>query len=391
MKKIMIMMVAAMATVFSAVASSAASFVYQGVLRDGDGKVPASPVTIDFKLYESAEGGAAVWGRQMSVAIGANGLFKAELADANGSKTVSSEVKLADVIVNAETNQNVSLYIGVKVAGSADEIRPRQKLLTVPLAAYAQNLTGAKGDFKVGGELEVSGNIVSENGFVTAKGITTSGSSGSSFSAPVDFASGVTIGGTDSAKTNLVVNGPVVMKGNIDLGNNSKILLNGGYEGTLAIGTITLWSGASSALPPGWVVCAPRNGKTIKYKNPYDGATYSVPDLRGRFVVGANYNLENGVFERDTELSEYQPRAVGGKETIKLTTDEMPSHTHKIVFNENKVNFASADHHVLSEDNNPKDKRWRTTTSVGGDQVHENRPQFYALCYIIFIGDNEVE
>ena len=394
------MTVAAMATAFSVVASSAATFAYQGVLRNEDGKVPASPATIDFKLYEAAEGGNAVWGREMSVALGATGLFKAELADANGTKTVASEVALADVIVNAETNQNVSLYVGVKVSGSTGEIRPRQKLLPVPMTAYAQNLTGAKGDFKVGGELEVTGNIVSENGFVTAKGITVSGSSDSSFSAPVDFAAGVTIGGTDAAKTNLVVNGPITLKGNVSLGKDFKILLNGGYEGTLAIGTITLWSGASSALPPGWVLCAPRNGKTVRYKNPYDGEVHAVPDLRGRFAVGINYDRESGVFEKNSDFSEYTQGSTGGVETVTLTVKQIPAHRHEYlgddVLGQMKNDAAVAltekiyNFDLSSQEDSYNGVKYNTAPT-GGGEAHENRPPYYALCYIMFIGDNEVE
>ena len=397
----MIMTVAAMAMSLSAVASSATSFVYQGVLRDGDGKVPASPATIDFKLYESAEGGDAVWGREMSVPIGANGLFKAELADANGSKTVSSDVTLADVIVNAETNQNASLYVGVKVSGAASEILPRQKLLSPPMAAYAQNLTEAKGDFKVGGELEVTGNIVSDKGFVTAKGITASGSSASSFAAPVDFASGVTIGGTDTAATNLTVNGPVVMKGNVNLSRDSKILLSGGYEGTLAIGTITLWSGSPSALPPGWVICAPRNGKAIRFKNPYDGEVMAVPDLRGRFVVGANFNSDGLVYERNDDFSEYIPNlSKHGEETHKLTTPEMPAHRHAYLGDDSLTemkNDAAVPLTGITEYKFDISHQWEwngvkyNTSPIGGGEAHENRPPFYALCYIMFIGDCEVE
>ena len=402
MKKLLIMTVAAMATAFSVVASSAATFAYQGVLRNEDGKVPASPATIDFKLYEAAEGGNAVWGRRMSVAIGANGLFKAELADANGTKTVASEVALADVIVNAETNQNVSLYIGVTVSGAASEIRPRQKLLSPPMAAYAQNLTEAKGDFKVGGELEVTGNINSTNGFVTAKGITVSGSSASSFAAPVDFASGVTIGGADSAATNLTVNGPIAMKGNINLSRDSKILLNGGFEGTLAIGTITLWSGSPSALPPGWILCAPRNGKTIYYKLPLDGSVWQVPDLRGRFVVGINYKDDDeGVhYQKNDDFSEYMRDAKGGEETHTLTTAEMPAHRHEYLGddvlgqmkNDAAVALTERDYKFdLSSQEDSYNGVKYNTSPIGGGEAHENRPPFFALCYIMFIGDCEVE
>ena len=59
-------------------------------------------------------------------------------------------------------------------------------------------------------------------------------------------------------------------------------------------GTIVLWSGATSAIPTGWLIC--------------DG-TSSTPDLRNRFVVGAG--------------STYSVDATGGSADAAL-----PSHTH---------------------------------------------------------------
>ena len=45
-----------------------------------------------------------------------------------------------------------------------------------------------------------------------------------------------------------------------------------GYSGTVPVGGIILWSGATTAIPAGWQIC--------------DG-TNSTPDLRDRFVIGA--------------------------------------------------------------------------------------------------------
>lgn len=64
-------------------------------------------------------------------------------------------------------------------------------------------------------------------------------------------------------------------------------------------GLITMWSGASTAIPSGWLLCNGENG---------------TPDLRNRFIVGAG--------------DEYEVGATGGEKTHTLTTEEMPSHTH---------------------------------------------------------------
>ena len=68
-------------------------------------------------------------------------------------------------------------------------------------------------------------------------------------------------------------------------------------------GVIMMWSGATSAIPSGYVLC---NGSN------------STPDLRGRFVIGAQGDSGNTYDVGDT----------GGSATHTLTTAEMPSHTH---------------------------------------------------------------
>jgi microcystin-dependent protein len=62
---------------------------------------------------------------------------------------------------------------------------------------------------------------------------------------------------------------------------------------------ITMWSGSIASIPAGWLLC--------------DG-TSSTPDLRDRFIVGAG--------------STYAVNATGGANTVTLTTDQIPSHTH---------------------------------------------------------------
>jgi len=68
---------------------------------------------------------------------------------------------------------------------------------------------------------------------------------------------------------------------------------------TVPSGAILIWSGASNALPSGYVLC--------------DGSN-STPDLRDRFVVGAG--------------STYSVNDTGGANTITLATGNLPSHAH---------------------------------------------------------------
>ena len=70
---------------------------------------------------------------------------------------------------------------------------------------------------------------------------------------------------------------------------------------SLPSGIIVMWSGSSTDIPTGWLLCDGSNG---------------TPDLRDRFIVGAG--------------STYSPKATGGEATHKLTIAEMPSHNHNL-------------------------------------------------------------
>ena len=119
-------------------------------------------------------------------------------------------------------------------------------------------------------------------------------------------------------------------------------------------GMIILWSGAADAIPSGFVLCDGNN---------------STPNLSGRFVVG--YDASN---------SDYDVNDTGGSESVTLTINQIPAHTHNInlavrAFYQEPRNFGVG---TDGSANNSED-----TGSTGGGQSHENRPPYYALCYIM--------
>lgn len=77
-----------------------------------------------------------------------------------------------------------------------------------------------------------------------------------------------------------------------------------GY-GTTPLGGIIMWSGSESSVPAGWALCDGRtsNGRVT-------------PDLRGKFVVGAQSSQPVGT--------------VGGASTVTLAVTHLPSHTHGV-------------------------------------------------------------
>lgn len=154
--------------------------------------------------------------------------------------------------------------------------------------------------------------------------------------------------------------------------------VNGLAKKVMPVGGIIIWSGSTSNLPIGWVLCNGSNG---------------APDLRNRFVVGAGgaYNVGDK----------------GGADSVKLTENEMPSHNHSgsvyIAPHKHKLpksvpapggslsnlftNKDNSGHSLVSETSYSSSQTASiTTNNKGGNQAHENRPPYYALAYIMFKG-----
>ena len=82
-------------------------------------------------------------------------------------------------------------------------------------------------------------------------------------------------------------------------------------NGTIPVNGIIMWSGTISAIPSGWALCDGNNG---------------TPDLRNRFVIGANAD-DSGVAKSNVETGTYSgsniPKQFGGFKNAILI-----SHTH---------------------------------------------------------------
>ncbi len=123
-------------------------------------------------------------------------------------------------------------------------------------------------------------------------------------------------------------------------------------------GMIMMWYGSVASIPSGWVLCDGNN---------------NTPDLRNRFVVGAGTG------------GNYSPGDRGGADSVTLTIDQIPAHSHVY---QNQVAVVNANERPWPANNNDCRLDDANTSSTGGDSngntvAHENRPPYHALCYIM--------
>ena len=118
-------------------------------------------------------------------------------------------------------------------------------------------------------------------------------------------------------------------------------------------GMIIMWNSTVASIPTGWVLCDGNN---------------NTPDLRNRFVVGAGTG------------GNYSPGDTGGANSVTLTVAQIPAHTHTYERTDVGINVNDR---PWPASNNDCDMTTQNTSSTGGGQSHENRPPYYALCYIM--------
>ena len=304
--------------------AASAAFASQGALREVDGSVPAEKNrAVEFRIYDQASGGNALWGRTCNVLLDANGLFNATVGDTSGSAIDGLPgTGLASILA---ANAGSTLYVGITVNSTSGEISPRQSLLAVPYAFYAADASSASGDFAVAGR-------------ATASTLSVSGAAA--------------FGAVEASR--------LTVSGDVTLSTAGKFT---GY-GTIPVGGIIMWSGSASAVPDGWALC---NGQTSNGRQ--------TPDLRGRFVVGY-----------DPSRSDYGVGMIGGAESVTLTKAQMPKHTH--TSSVKTVGYAAAyngSKEAATYDDSSKNNGEKNIESdeAGSNQAHENRPPYYAICFIM--------
>lgn len=189
----------------------------------------------------------------------------------------------------------------------------------------------------------------------------------------------------DPGRNNLLVDGGVTlqyggsvnefsvdssMSGNSDRKLPTEKAVKTYVDNRLPPGVIVMWSGDVDKVPEGWALCDGNNG---------------TPDLRNVFILG------------------YGKRALhetGGQESVVLTVDQMPEHSHtgntNFSFNEptfvtEKIYHAWNSNRKYANGVQSVAKTSRVNLYPSGKgQAHDNMPPFYVLAYIMKLPDSSV-
>ena len=156
-----------------------------------------------------------------------------------------------------------------------------------------------------------------------------------------------------------------------------------GSGGSDPVGTIVVWAGSVSTIPSEYQLCDGGAAATSALQA-ITGA--NVPDLRSRFIVGAGTDTQNvWGFDATTGAETFTNGqtsvcvgSTGGSVAHQLTEAEMPEHRHTL---SDYKRGGTADT-INTTDGNIGEVP-EHTGYTGGDDYHENRPPYYALCYII--------
>lgn len=109
-------------------------------------------------------------------------------------------------------------------------------------------------------------------------------------------------------------------------------------------GTVVDFAGA--AVPTGWLICAGQALSRTDFPDLFaaigttygapSGATFNLPDTRGRVVAGRDVD-SSGFADRLTTPNSRNLGAAGGDQAVTLTETQMPSHTHSVTGSTNEA------------------------------------------------------
>lgn len=155
----------------------------------------------------------------------------------------------------------------------------------------------------------------------------------------------------------------------------------GGISMFVPTGSMSMFAGISA--PAGYVLCDGSSYSTTTYASLFSvigytyggsGATFNVPDMRGRAPKGVSSGV-GGIADRALGVT-------GGEENHTMSIDEMPAHSHSFL----SANSDTSNHGINiagSYDVNTGGTHSDTTDSAGGGDAFNVLDPYLAVNYII--------
>lgn len=223
-------------------------------------------------------------------------------------------------------------FLEVQVAGHGGAIAPRVEFTSVPQVLLARWARRSPLSFPVTGNLSVS------NALAVADRV--------QFGAGASFDSLEVSGEADWQDEGAAVE----VSGDVTAARFEG-------DGLAPVGSIAMWMD-SAHIPTGWALCNGENG---------------TPDLTDRFLVGVG------------GAEGYAYGQTGGADSVALTTAQMPKHKHSYrTASDRTFHYVGGWHHSDWWQNSTSGKHKNgSTDETGGGEAHENRPPYYAVCFIM--------
>lgn len=293
---------------------------YQGVLNDPLTGPMTGPQSATFRIFADASGGDALWSAQQDIDCDSTGRFYAWL---------EGDDQLLDAFKEPQR------LLEVQVAGHGDAIAPRMAFTAVPQAFLARYARQSPLAFAVAGALAVSNDLAVADA--------------------VQFDAGASFGDleVDGNAAWQDADSPVQVSGTVEAESFAG-------DGIAPVNCIVMWMDPDH-IPDGWVLCDGNNG---------------TPNLVDRFPVGAGAG----------DVGNYQLLETGGADAVQLTTDQIPPHDHTYTTASQRnfhywwASWGSSDWWQNSTGGACKNG---STDATGGNQPHENRPPYLAVCFIM--------
>lgn len=146
-------------------------------------------------------------------------------------------------------------------------------------------------------------------------------------------------------------------------------------SGLLPIGSIVMWF--SPLIPIGWVFCDGSSFNTVV------SGSITTPNLREQFIVCASSNS-------NIPGAGYIIGQTGGSAEITLNSNQIPPHTHNLhgsVHQKNEPSSIGSDRLYLFPNGPIGGGSSTISSTTGGGQSHENRPPFFSLAFIMYVGE----